>query len=173
MSKEELTRLITTDPKEFESRKGEIQDLSEIEIVAQEIKDVDLSNIDFSGASFAESSLVNVNFAECDLTGVDFSRATLEECDFSECILNNADFSYSTVTYCNFNEADVAGCTFNEADLTSSDLSTCENLSACRFDDGTIWPDNDKLPEDFDSSYSYDLSSLQDEEDQEEGNYEY
>ena len=40
-----------------------------------------------------------------------------------------------------------------------------ENLSACRFDEETVWPDNEYLPEDFDSKYSSDLSSLQDEDD--------
>ena len=38
------------------------------------------------------------------------------------------------------------------------------NLNASRFDDSTIWPDNEYLPEDFDSSYSDDLSSLKDDD---------
>ena len=39
------------------------------------------------------------------------------------------------------------------------------NLSACRFDEDTVWPDPELLPEDFDAHYSADLSSLQDDED--------
>ena len=60
----------------------------------------------------------------------------------------------------------MAGAVFNEADLTDSDLSNAENLEATRFDDGTIWPDLDKMPDDFDSTYVQDLSSLNDEEDE-------
>ena len=65
----------------------------------------------------------------------------------------------------------MAGAILNEANLEESDFALSENLSACRFDEGTIWPDVDKLPEDFDSTYSYDLSSLQDEEDKSEPDY--
>ena len=46
-----------------------------------------------------------------------------------------------------------------------------ENLNACRFDDSTIWPDSEYLPEDFDSTYSDDLSSLKDEDDYVESDY--
>jgi hypothetical protein len=37
-------------------------------------------------------------------------------------------------------------------------------MDAVRFDESTIWPDLDKLPEDFDSTYNYDLSTLRDDE---------
>ena len=65
----------------------------------------------------------------------------------------------------------MAGAILNEANLEDTDFALSENLSACRFDEGTIWPDTDKLPEDFDSTYSYDLSSLQDEEEKSEADY--
>ena len=87
-------------------------------------------------------------------------RANLVECSFAGSILNGTDFSYSVVDYGNFSEADLAGAIFQGADLTNSDFSMAENLNASRFDDTTIWPDNDYLPEDFDSTYSDDLSSL-------------
>lgn len=166
-SKEEWIELLLNNKDEFAAKKaengGEI-DLSESEFLANYLSDVDLSDIDFSGANFAESSIQNVNFSNCDLTSADFSRCKIEECDFSNCILNGTNFSYATLNFCNFNEADMAGCVLNEAELTDSDFATSENLSACRFDEGTIWPDTEKLPEDFDSTYNYDLSSLQDEE---------
>ena len=66
----------------------------------------------------------------------------------------------------------MAGTVLQESDLTDSDLSTSYNLNACRFDDGTIWPDDDMLPEDFDGLYSSDLSSLKDDDD-EHGNQDY
>ena len=64
-----------------------------------------------------------------------------------------------------FNDADMAGCVFEESDLSNSDFSASLNMGACRFDDETVWPDNDMLPEDFDSTYSDDLSSLKDDDD--------
>lgn len=167
MNKEELIQLLLNDKVGFEEEKNKTVDMTEIELLGQEVKNIDLSGIDFSGSVFAESSFENVNFANCDLTSADFSRASLTECDFSQAILNNADFSYTTVSFCNFSEADMAGCILNEADLTDSDFSTSENLAATRFDDGTIWPDMEKLPEGFDGTYDADLSSLQDEEDNE------
>ena len=82
-----------------------------------------------------------------------------------------ADFSYAAVNYCNFNETDVAGCIFDESDLSNSDFSTATNMSACRFDDETVWPDTDMLPEDFDSTYSDDLSSLKDDDESAPSDY--
>ena len=98
--------------------------------------------------------------------GVDFSHATLSECDFSGSLLNGATFSYSNVNYCNFSDSDLAGTNFSEAELSDSDFSTSENLGSCRFDESTVWPEGDKLPEDFDCTYNYDLSSLREEDDE-------
>ena len=86
-------------------------------------------------------------------------------------VLNGTDFSYSKADYCNFSDADMAGAIFQGADLTNSDFSAAENLNACRFDEETIWPDNEYLPEDFDSNYASDLSSLQDEDDYQQSDY--
>ena len=65
----------------------------------------------------------------------------------------------------------MAGANFSEADLSDSDFSTSENLDSCRFDESTIWPDNDKLPEDFDCTYNYDLSTLRDDEETQNEDY--
>ena len=174
-SKEDAVSLILNNKVEFNSYKEQngALDLSECDLSASEICDLNFADIDFSGATFAESSLTNVNFSGCDLTSANFSRATLTECDFSEAVLNGTDFSYSSVTYSNFTDADMAGCILNEADLSDSDFSASANMSACRFDEGTVWPDADNLPEDFDSTYNYDLSSLQDEEDAQTNDFGY
>lgn len=172
-TKDEAVKMILSNNKNLQDEINKFEDLSEIEIIAQEINDITFEDIDFSGSVFAESALTNVHFSNCDLTGIDFTRTTLTECEFSHCTLSNADFSYSTINFCSFSESDMAGAIFNEADLTDSDLSLSENLNACRFDDGTIWPDSDKLPEDFDATYNDDLSSLKDEEDNEESIYDY
>ena len=65
----------------------------------------------------------------------------------------------------------MAGSIFQGAELTNTDFSMSENLSACRFDEDTVWPDNEYLPEEFDSSCSSDLSSLQDEDDFQQSDY--
>ena len=58
----------------------------------------------------------------------------------------------------------MAGCIVKEAELTDSDFSASLNLSATRADETTIWPDNDLLPDDFDTNYSKD--DVDDEEQQ-------
>ena len=85
--------------------------------------------------------------------------------------MNGADCSYAEMTYCNFTDADMAGCIFSESDLSNSDLSASVNLHACRFDEDTVWPDNELMPEGFDAQYSDDLSSLKDDEDSVVGDY--
>ena len=166
-SKDELFKLILTNIPEFNEIKNSqgSLDLSELELGDAEITQADFSGCDLTGSDFSQSNLTEVNFAEADLSGVNFSRANFTECDFTYANLTGADLSYSVVNYCNFSEADMTGAQLIEADLTDSDFSNCETLNATRFDDGTIWPDNDKLPDEFDTTYAKDLSSLDDEED--------
>lgn len=174
LSKEELTELVSKNTEEFNSIiKSTPQgvDLSETEFINLNIEGAEFINVDLTSSSFADSHLTNVKFEGCDLTSVDFTRATLIECSFNESILNGTDFSYSKVDYCNFADADMAGGILQSADLTNSDFSMSENLSACRFDEDTIWPDNEYLPEDFDTNYSSDLSSLKDDDDYEQSDY--
>ena len=59
----------------------------------------------------------------------------------------------------------MAGAILLETTFDNTDLSSAANLQASRFDDTTVWPDDEYLPEDFDSKSANDLSSLQDEED--------
>lgn len=174
LSKEELINLVSTNVDAFNTEiqnvKGGI-DLSETDFSNIELEGAEFFNVDLTSSSFADSHLTEVKFDACDLTSVDFTRANVVECSFSESVLNGTDFSYAKVDYCNFSDADLAGAIFQGADLTNSDLSMAENLSACRFDEETVWPDNEYLPEDFDSKYSSDLSSLQDEDDYQQSDY--
>ncbi len=174
LTKEELVNLVFTDVDTFNEEiknAREAVDLSETDFSGISLEGVEFVNVDLTSSSFADSHLTEVKFDACDLTSVDFTRANLVECSFDESVLNGTDFSYSRTDYCNFSEADMAGAIFQGADLTNSDLSSSENLSACRFDEETVWPDNDNLPEDFDASYSSDLSSLQDEDDYQQSDY--
>lgn len=172
LSKEELVNLLINDTEAFNTEiKNGIADLSETDFSGLTLEGAIFDNADLTSSSFADSQLTDVKFLGCDLTSVDFTRSTLTECLFNESVLNGTDFSYAKVDYCNFSDADLAGAIVREADLTNSDFSASENLNASRFDDTTIWPDNEYLPEDFDSSYSDDLSSLKDDDDYEPSDY--
>lgn len=174
-TKEELYELIKETPEEFnEWKKGQGHvDLSELDFSSLTLSEVDFSNADLNSGSFADAHLSLVNFKGADLTSVDFTRATVLECDFTEAMLTGADYSYATMHYCNFTDADVAGGVFQESDLANSDFAGAFNLNACRFDEETIWPEAEMLPEDFDSTYSDDLSSLKDDEESDSDNYPY
>ena len=174
-TKDELITLLVENVEEFNNYVEENNngiDLTEIDLSNITVADAVFHNIDLSSTTFSDSHFTNVKFENCDLSSADFTRSNLEECSFNNSILNGTDFSYAVISYCNFNEADMAGAVLQESDLTNSDLSTSYNLNACRFDDGTIWPDDDMLPEDFDGLYSSDLSSLKDDDD-EHGNQDY
>ena len=174
LTKEELADLITTDVEAFNKEIKGITggaDLSEMDFSNINLDGAEFVNADLTSSSFADAHLSEVKFDGCDLTSVDFTRANLVECSFTESVLNGADFSYSTVNYGNFADSDMAGAIFQGADLSNSDFSMSENLSASRFDEETVWPDNENLPEDFDTTCSSDLSSLQDEDDFEQSDY--
>ncbi len=172
LSKDELVDLLLNDVESFNKEiDGSPIDLSEVDFSGANIEGAVFNNIDLTSSSFADSHLTDVKFLGCDMTSVDFNRANLVECSFAESVLNGTDFSYATVDYCNFADADLAGAILRDADFSNSDLSMSENLNASRFDDTTVWPDNEYLPEDFDSSYSDDLSSLKDDEDYEPSDY--
>ncbi|MBO5738387.1 pentapeptide repeat-containing protein [bacterium] len=172
LSKEELIDLLYNDIEAFNQKVGgKAIDMTEIDFSGATLEGAIFDNIDLTSSSFADSNLTEVKFLGCDLTSVDFNRANLVECSFSESVLNGTDFSNSKVDYCNFSDADLAGAIMLDADFTNSDFSMAENLNASRFDDTTIWPDNEYLPEDFDSNYSEDLSSLRDDDDFEQSDY--
>ena len=172
LSKEDLANLLLNDVQAFNQELGgKAVDLSEMDFSGITLEGAIFDNVDLTSSSFADSNLTEVKFLGCDLTSVDFNRATLVECEFNESVLNGTDFSYATVDYCDFADADLAGAILRDADLSNSDFSASENLNASRFDDSTVWPDNEYLPEDFDSSYSDDLSSLKDDDDYEQSDY--
>ncbi len=172
LSKEELANLLINDVESFNQElSGKAIDMSEMDFSGITLEGAIFDNVDLTSSSFADSNLTEVKFLGCDLTSVDFNRANLVECSFNESVLNGTDFSYGKIDYCNFADADLAGAVMLDADFSNSDFSMAENLSASRFDDTTIWPDNEYLPEEFDSSYSDDLSSLKDEEDYEPSDY--
>ena len=174
ISKEEFVKLAQTDVQTFNKEIKEADgliDLSETDFSGTTIEGAEFINVDLTSATFADCYLTEVKFEACDLTSVDFTRAEIVESSFNESTLNGTDFSYSKTDYCNFADSDMAGAILQGAELSNSDLSASENLNACRFDEETIWPDNEYLPEDFDSKYSSDLSSLQDDNEYKQSDY--
>ena len=93
------------------------------------------------------------------------TRAVITQCDFTDSLLVGADCSYAEMTYCNFTDCDMAGTVLSETDLSFSELSAAVNLNSARYDNDTVWPEDDMLPENFDMICKNDLSSLQDDED--------
>ena len=169
LSKDEIFNMIVDDAtayNEFKADNGGELDLSELDFSGKELNDIDFSDSEMVDSSFFETTLTKCSFVNCDLTSVDFSRAKLIECDFSEALLNGTNFSYAQVEYCNFSEADMSGSIMLETTFDNTDLSSSENLQASRFDETTVWPDDEYLPDGFDSNASKDLSSLQDEEEE-------
>ncbi|MDR1168354.1 MAG: pentapeptide repeat-containing protein [Heliobacteriaceae bacterium] len=166
-TKEELVELLRKHPEKFNEWKAGQNDvdLSEVDLSGIVLNEIDFSDVDLNSSSFADSSVSLVKFINTDLTSVDFTRSKVLECDFSESLLTGADCSYAEMNYCNFQDCDMAGCILSETDLGNSDLTGAVNINASRFDDATIWPEQDLLPEDFDGAYNEDLSSLKDEDD--------
>ncbi len=173
-TKDQLSEMILHDYETFNTfraKSDEEIDLTEIDFSNATIEKVDFTNCDLSGSSFADTTLSLLNFTDANLESVDFTRANVVECDFSGSLLNGTNFNFSILNYCNFTDADMVGCVLTEADLTDSDLSACENLTACRFDETTIWPDIDMLPEDFDTTSTHDLSALRDDDEPQREEY--
>jgi uncharacterized protein YjbI with pentapeptide repeats len=172
-TKEELYNLINRSPQDFNKwkRGKEKVDLSEMDFSYSTLENIDFSEVDLNSSSFADSHLALINFSGADLTSVEFTRSAIVESDFTDALLNGADYSYAVINYCNFTDADMTGGIFLESDLSNSDFAGAYNLNACRFDEETIWPDSEMLPEDFDSTYNDDLSLLKDEEEISQSDY--
>ena len=172
-TKDELYNLIKKSPEKFNDWKStqEEVDLSEMDFSYSTLNNIDFSDVDLNGSSFADSHLTEINFKGADLTAVEYTRAIVLESDFTEAVLVGVNYSYAEINYCNFTDADVAGGTFLETNLENSDFAGAYNLNACRFDEETVWPEIDMLPEDFDSTCSEDLATLKDDDDEAVGDY--
>ena len=175
-TKDEIYNLIINDTAAYNEYKAEQSDdleLTELDFSGKDLYDVDFINAELVDSSFFEATLTKCSFTNCDLTSVDFSRAQLIECDFSDALLSGTNLSYASLDYCNFTEADLGGAVLLETAFESTDLSSAINLQASRFDETTVWPDDEYLPEDFDATAARDLSSLQDEEDYQQSEMDY
>lgn len=138
-------------------------DLTEIDLRGHDVSVVNFSYTDLSGSDFSDTELNNVDFSYSDLSSINLTGAILKNCDLSSAILAGAKFNGSNIIECIFTDADMTGVDLSEADLSKSDLSDALNLPECIFNSFTVWPDIECLPDEFDSEYIQDLSSLTDE----------
>lgn len=138
-------------------------DLTEADLRGQEVSQVNMSYADLSGSDLSDTELNNVDFSYSDLSSIDFTGSILKNCDLSNATLAGAKFNSANIIDCTFTDADMTGADFSEADLSKTDLSDSVNLSQCNFNSFTVWPDPECLPDDFDSEYIEDLSSLTDD----------
>ena len=169
-SADELIQLLKNrDTEAFNSlrleNKNDYLDLTEIDLRGCEIHKANLCNANLSGSDFSECDIADVDFSNSDLTSIDLSGSNLKRVNFSNAIILGSRFQGANIINSDFAEADLSGADLSEADLSGSDLSLSINLSECIFDKYTIWPDDDKLPDGFDSEYVEDLSRIDPDDD--------
>lgn len=140
----------------------ELFNLSEIDFSEINIIGANLSYTDLNDTNFTDSELKEVNFSNSDLTSAIFLRADISEVDFTGANLNGVNFA-STTCKANFTDADLSGADFSDGDFSESDFGLSVNMSLCKFDSYTVWPDSSELPDEFDPEYIKD--DLEDEED--------
>jgi len=163
--------LVSGDIKGFNEKRpydeNNLLDFSELDFTEVDLAGANLSLADLNGANFTEMELENVDFSGSDLTSASFIRANIIECDFSGANLNGANFA-SANCYANFADADLSGADFSDGDFAESDFTLSINMSMCKFDKYTTWPDASDLPDDFDSTY---VPDSDDEDDAPVGDY--
>ena len=148
--------------------KEELLDLSETDFSGLDISGANLSYADLNDTNFTGSEFSDVDFSNSDLTSAIFLRTTISDLDFSGANLNGVSFT-SANCKANFAEADLSGADFSDGDFAESDFGLSVNMSMCKFDKYTLWPDSTNLPDDFDSTYVGD--ALEDEDDTNSSEY--
>lgn len=99
-----------------------------------------IRGVDFSGASFYNATIEEVQFIDCCFERTDFQKASIRKVDFSRQSLKYADLSYSKVRGCNF-----TNCSFEEGRISHAHLSR-NNFMGCDMSgieaDGTEYENN-------------------------------
>ena len=169
VNKESLLKLIQDgNVEEFTSiisKSSGLIDLTESDFTGLTIDGFLFNNVDLSGSDFSVCEITQTKFIDSNLTAAAFLKSNINYTEFINSDLSGVKFNGSTVLECDFAESDLSGTYFIAADLTKSDFSLSQNIDLCIFDDDTVWPDPEFLPDDFDSTYSNDLSHLRDDDD--------
>ena len=98
-------------------------DLSGANFSGIDLKDINLSGANLSGANFTETFLKRTNFSQATLKGVKFNKAILNAIRFSKADLSNTEFKEAQLTAVIARHAEFEGACFRESFLVRSDFS--------------------------------------------------
>lgn len=85
-----------------------------------------ICGVDFSGATFYNALIEDVQFIKCRFDGANFQKASLINVDFSYQSLEYADLSYSVVRNCDFTESILTEARISYAGLFGNDFMQCD-----------------------------------------------
>lgn len=123
------------------------------------LKNSDLSDLTVGRADMTETNLSGSKMHSTDLTNTILYGADLSNIKGAHLILEGAkvrevNFSGADLTNANLSNVDLNGVNFEKANLTGTDftgsnLSNSLHLNTTKFDSTTIWPDSQRLPDNF------------------------
>ncbi len=97
-------------------------DLSEVDFTGATIINVDFSGADLSGTDFSGMTLHNVNFTNTNLSNSNLSNQDLSNTEFRGTILKNANLSGTNLSNVYFEGVDLTNANLVLADLTNSKI---------------------------------------------------
>ena len=115
------------------SDRGELVDLKGINLQNANLKDADLSGIDFTcanlqGADLTDARCSDSNFTDAQLQGTDLTNTSLRNANFTDASLQGADFT----------RAEIGDGNFTGADLTNADLTGVERARHTNFTNANL-----------------------------------
>lgn len=90
------------------------------------IKDIKITNVDFSAASFYGARIENVIFENCLFSNTYFQRAKLLKVHFSNQSLECSDMSYCHIENCKFVDSFLADVQFAQSVIKNNDFDGCD-----------------------------------------------
>ncbi len=120
---------------------GKRRPLVRVDLSNTNLKGVDLSDLGFVDASFANSDLSMANLSKTDFASTNLQHASLVEANLSQAVFQACDFSYA-----NLRGANLGSATFDEVIWCGADLQRVKLLSTIAehitYDDDTRWPND-------------------------------
>jgi hypothetical protein len=131
-------------------------DLREADLIGANLGGADLRHADLRGADLSGANLSGANLSGADLSGTDLRGANLIGADLRGANLGGADLRHADLRGADLSGANLSGANLRGADLRGTDLSRANlsranlsgaDLSGAEYDDKTIWPDFQIVPE--------------------------